>query len=97
METSQVGVLLCYVNLKLAQGFWTWVSGKLFLPECWFGEAYQARRQQLGIPADLKFKTKVELAWDGIQKIIGQEKYYLARVSRPGALLRVDRRHPAVN
>ena len=44
---------------------------RLFLPECWFGEAYQARRQQVGIPADLKFKTKVELAWDGIEEIIG--------------------------
>ncbi|MFZ0258335.1 MAG: IS701 family transposase, partial [Gammaproteobacteria bacterium] len=72
VETSQVGVLLCYVNLKVAQGFWTWVSGKLFLPECWFGEAYQARRQQRGVAGDLKFKTKVELAWDGIQEIIGQ-------------------------
>jgi SRSO17 transposase len=33
VETSQVGVLLSYVNLKVAQGFWTWLDGKLFLPE----------------------------------------------------------------
>ena len=26
VETSQVGVLLSYVNLKVEQGFWTWLG-----------------------------------------------------------------------
>jgi hypothetical protein len=30
VETSQVGVLLSYVSLKVAQGCWTWLDGKLF-------------------------------------------------------------------
>lgn len=70
VETSQVGVLLSYVNLTVASGFWTWITGKLFLPEAWFEAGYQKRRQELGIPESLRFKTKVELAWDGIQEVL---------------------------
>lgn len=70
VETSQVGVLLSYVNLTVAAGFWTWITGKLFLPEAWFEAGYWKRREQLGIPDSLGFKTKVELAWDGIQEVI---------------------------
>ena len=70
VETSQVGVLLSYVNLTVASGFWTWLTGKLFLPEAWFEASYQKRRQRLGIPESLRFKTKVELAWDGIAEVI---------------------------
>lgn len=70
VETSQVGVLLSYVNLTVASGFWTWLTGKLFLPEAWFEASYEKRRQRLGIPEPLRFKTKVELAWDGIQEVI---------------------------
>ena len=70
VETSQVGVLLSYVNLTVGSGFWTWITGKLFLPEAWFAAGYQTRRKRLGIPESLRFKTKVELAWDGIQEVI---------------------------
>ena len=70
VETSQVGVLLSYVNLTVAAGFWTWLTGKLFLPEAWFEASHQKRRKRLGIPESLRFKTKVELAWDGIAEVI---------------------------
>ena len=70
VETSQVGVLLSYVNLTVASGFWTWILGKLFLPEAWFEAGYQKRRKQQGMPDSLKFKTKVELAWEGIQEVM---------------------------
>lgn len=70
VETSQVGVLLSYVNLTIAAGFWTWITGKLFLPAAWFEASYKTRRQRLGIPESLAFKTKVELAWDGIEEVI---------------------------
>ncbi len=70
VETSQVGVLLSYVNLTVAAGFWTWLTGKLFLPEAWFEASYEKRRQRLGIPESLRFKTKVALAWDGIAEVI---------------------------
>jgi SRSO17 transposase len=70
VETSQVGVFLSYVNLTAAAGFWTWITGKRFLPEAWFETSYQKRRKRLGIPESLRFKTKVELAWDGIEEVI---------------------------
>lgn len=70
VETSQVGVFLSYVNLTAAAGFWIWITGKLFLPEAWFETSYQKRRKRLGIPESLRFKTKVELAWDGIEEVI---------------------------
>jgi SRSO17 transposase len=78
VETSQVGVLLSYVNLKpapccdrgVAQGFWTWLDGKLFLPEGWFEESHKALRECLGIPKSRVFKTKVELAWERIEGVM---------------------------
>jgi len=70
VETSQVGVFLSYVNLKVPQGFWTWINGKLFLPEAWFDEHHQALRESLSIPKSFNFKTKIELAWDLIKDVI---------------------------
>lgn len=70
VETSQVGVFLSYVNLKVGHGFWTWIEGNLFLPEVWFEDSHKERRQRLGIPEALQFKTKVELAWEGIAGVI---------------------------
>jgi len=70
VETSQVGVFLSYVNLKVAQGFWTWIAGKLFLPEAWFDPSHHALRKRLCIPESLIFKTKIELAWDLIKEAI---------------------------
>jgi len=72
LETSQVGVQLCYANLKVSQGFWTWIRGKLFLPEEWFAddEKHKALRKKLGIPDTLGFKTKIELAWEMIETVV---------------------------
>jgi SRSO17 transposase len=70
VETRQVGVFLSYVNLKVGQGLWTWITGKLFLPEAWFNESHQSLRERLGIPDSLVFKTKIELAWEAIQELI---------------------------
>ena len=70
IKTSQVGVLLCYVNLQLIQGFWSWINGKLYLPQCWFEKENEKERNKAKVPADLKFKTKIELAWDMIEDVI---------------------------
>jgi SRSO17 transposase len=56
----------------VAQGFWTWLEGKLFLPEGWFEESHKALRERLGIPKSLCFKTKVELAWELIEGVISR-------------------------
>jgi hypothetical protein len=65
-------VLLSYVNLKVAQGFWTWLDGKLFLPQGWFEESHKTLRERLGIPKSRLFKTKVELAWELIEGVISR-------------------------
>jgi DDE superfamily endonuclease len=67
VEMSQVAVLLSYVNLRVAQGFWSWIDGALFLPEAWFGASHETLRQRLGVPQEVSFKTKVELAWELIE------------------------------
>lgn len=68
VEMSQVAVLLSYVNLTVPQGLWSWIDGELFLPEVWFEADQATRRQRLGLPKDLTFATKVELAWKLIQR-----------------------------
>jgi SRSO17 transposase len=37
------------------------VDGELFLPEEWFGEDFADLRQELGIPEERHFETKIEL------------------------------------
>jgi SRSO17 transposase len=64
VEMSQVAVLLSYLHLRVAQGFWSWIEGVLFLPEGWLGDNPQKLRQRLGVPQEVSFKTKVERAAD---------------------------------
>ena len=73
VEMSQVAVLLSYVNLTVPQGLWSWIDGELFLPKAWFEADQAARRQRLGLPKDLTFATKVELAWKLSQRARDQE------------------------
>ncbi|MGC1954250.1 MAG: transposase [Gammaproteobacteria bacterium] len=70
---SQVAVLLSYVNLKVAQGFWSWIDGALFLPQVWFGDNHEKLRQRLGVPQAGGFKTKVELAWELIERALAAD------------------------
>jgi SRSO17 transposase len=58
VEMSQVGVFLGLVN----NGYHTWYDGELYFPKQWFGEAYTEKRKRAGVPDDLTFKTKLELA-----------------------------------
>jgi SRSO17 transposase len=73
VETSQVGVMLGYANLKVAQGFWSWVDGELFLPRDWFGEERRQLRERLGVPKERGFQSKVDLAWTLIERAIEEE------------------------
>ena len=65
IEMSQVGTFLGFAKGTL----WTWIDGELFLPEAWFGRALAALRQRLGVPRDPQFATKIELAWQMIQRV----------------------------
>jgi len=63
--SCQVGVFVGYASRK---GY-TLVGGQLFVPQDWFGEQMAALRQQVGLPSELTFRTKPQLAVDLLQAI----------------------------
>lgn len=58
VANSQVGVYLGYVSRK---GY-TLADARVFMPAEWFDDAHADRRRQCGVPHDLTFKTKPEIA-----------------------------------
>jgi SRSO17 transposase len=58
VENCQVGVFAAYAS---RQGY-ALVDKRLFLPEPWFTEAYTPRRAQCGVPTEVAFQTKPQLA-----------------------------------
>ena len=66
LANCQVGVYLGYASRK---GY-TLVDGQLFVPEGWFADDHAAMRLEVGMPADLTFKTKPELAVDLVQALL---------------------------
>jgi SRSO17 transposase len=58
VANCQVGVYLGYVS---RQGY-SLVDGQLFIPECWFEPDYAEMREATGMPAQLTFQTKPEIA-----------------------------------
>lgn len=54
----QASVVACYAS---AWGS-TLVDRRLSLPEPWFTEDYRERHQRCGVPADVTFRTRPELA-----------------------------------
>jgi SRSO17 transposase len=70
VEMSQVGTLLAYANLTDSnRPVWAWVDGELYLQEHWFTSEMAELRQQVGIPPERKFETKIELGWKMIQRV----------------------------
>jgi len=61
---SQVGVFVAYAKEQT----WTWIDGDLFVPEQWFTAADADRRAEVGMPAERRFATKLELGWQLIQR-----------------------------
>lgn len=69
VDMSQVGVFLAYANvIDPERPFWSWVDGRLFLPEHWFVAEMAKRRKQVGLPESLLFKTKIQLGWEMIDQ-----------------------------
>lgn len=64
VDMSQVGTFLAFYKGVV----WTWVDGELFLPQHWFSAEMAAERQRLGVPAERRFATKIELGWQMIQR-----------------------------
>jgi len=70
-ENCQAGVFVSYASEK---GIGLIDSG-LYLPEQWFGDDYAQKREDCGVPKDLAFKTKNEMAKQMVKKII-QERLF---------------------
>jgi len=71
LANCQVGVYLGYASRK---GY-TRLDGQLFVPEGWFADDHTAMRKEVGMPADLTFKTKPELAVDLVQALLGSGRW----------------------
>ncbi|NSW91293.1 MAG: IS701 family transposase [Firmicutes bacterium] len=88
-ENCQVGVFVGYSSSK---GYGL-IDRSLYMPEKWFGDDYAGRRERCGVPDDLLFKTKTQLAsemiqnavasglfpakWIGVDSFFGNDKEFL--------------------
>jgi SRSO17 transposase len=66
LANCQVGVFVGYASRK---GY-TLLDGQLFVPENWFADDHAAVREEVGMPSDLTFKTKPQLAVELIEVIV---------------------------
>jgi SRSO17 transposase len=61
----QAGVFAGYASTK---GY-TLLDARLYMPEIWFSEEFEARRRKCRVPEETHFQTKNELAWEMIEAI----------------------------
>jgi SRSO17 transposase len=70
-ESCQAGVFVSYATEK-GIGI---VDSRLYLPEIWFGDDYEEKRDDCRIPEDVTFKTKNELAKEMINGVIQSQLF----------------------
>ncbi len=68
VANSQNGVYLGYVSRK---GY-SLVSSQLYILEAWFDVAHADKRQECGVPEDLRYKTKPQIALTLLQAAVGR-------------------------
>ena len=51
------------------------IDYQLYMPTVWFSGGYAARRAKNGVPSQLKFKTKNEMAAEMVNKIVESKKF----------------------
>ena len=69
VANCQVGVFVGYASRK---GY-TLLDGRLFVPAGWFADDHAALRAEVGMPVDLTFKTKPELAVALVQDLLKRQ------------------------
>ena len=74
VDLSQVGVFLSLAK----DGRHNWIDGELYLPAQWFEEEYAALRQQVGVPDERTFQTKIELFWQMVERAQREEVPFVA-------------------
>lgn len=70
VANSQVGVYLGYASRK-GHSF---LDARLFLPQKWFTEMHADLRQACGVPEELSYRTKPEIALDMLKQAIDRGK-----------------------
>lgn len=66
VANCQAGVFMGYASRR---GY-TLLDRRLYLPKEWVsGDSHAERRQKCGVPEDVKFKTKPELAWEMLDTV----------------------------
>jgi SRSO17 transposase len=65
VDNCQAGVMMGYVG---AHGYGL-IDYELYMPESWFAASHAGLRKQCGVPTNLQFRTKNEIAAGMIQKI----------------------------
>jgi SRSO17 transposase len=68
VDNCQVGVFAAYAS----EHGYAIVDKRLFIPDKWFTDEYVQRRENCGLPEDISFQTKPELAADML-KVISAE------------------------
>ena len=67
VDVCRVDTCLTYANANV--GLWAIVDGELFVPEEWCGEGWARRRQELGIPEERTFATKLALGLKMVKRV----------------------------
>lgn len=68
VENCQVGVFAGYAS---RHGYCL-LGSRLFIPEKWFSNEYDKKRQKCDFPSDLQFRTKPQLAAELFQEIVDE-------------------------
>jgi SRSO17 transposase len=78
VDNCQVGVFAAYAS----ENGYALVDKRLFIPEHWFSNDYQIRREKCNVPKDIVFRTKPQLAAEMLNAIVAEKilpfKYILA-------------------
>ncbi len=70
--SCQMGVFIGYASVK---GY-TLINGQLFVPENWFSEQMAALRDEVGLPNELTFQTKPQIAVALLQAIVARDQLH---------------------
>ena len=66
VDNCQASVFLAYASSQDH----TLLDRRLYVPEEWFAEASRERWERCGIPDDVAFRTKPQLAWEMIEAVV---------------------------
>ena len=67
----QSGVFICYASVH---GH-ALLDSRLYLPQCWFDPAWAQRFQRCGIPKEITFQTKPQLAAELLQRLLKEKRF----------------------